>query len=230
MENNLSESFRQASSYQDRLKVRQFNHAKHIRRRKPTWTGSAVPGSDSGKVIPLSEHFENFTDVVSDVVTGTADMFTEILPEPVQEFLGIGKAIKKRIASNSAAKSRKKMAKADLIQAKADAERIRATGEANAALEAARAQTAQTNQLQSQVAPLSQPSSVENSPQYQSLPEVQSNTNQWTNVNQEQEQAQNKISTGALPPTPQKKKNTTLYIVFALAAAAGIYFYMKNKK
>lgn len=192
--------------------------------------------------VPISEHFENFTDTVTDITANAVNMFTDVadtIVEPVQNFLGLaaagagllrgGKGARKRRAARQEVKNQKKLAKADVIQSKADANRIQAQGaadakiiEANALAAAAAAQqAAQVNQLQSQVQPQAAPVQYQDVPQYQ---EVSQSRQMQTDDTAEERPT---VKTGQIPPTKSKK---TLYIIIAIVAVVAIYFFIKKKK
>jgi cobalamin biosynthesis Mg chelatase CobN len=165
------------------------------------------------QIIPLEEHFENFTEVTGDIIENFAG-------EETADFLGLGKKARARKAARQAVKNEKKQAKADTIRAKGQAQIIRAQGEADA-LRLSSQQTAQTNQLAAATG--SAPASVEQSPMYQSLPETASRQ-----APMETTQAQT-VSNQAPAPAPAKN-NKTMYIIIAVVVIAAVVFLMKKKK
>jgi len=179
------------------------------------------------RLVTLEEHFENFADVVNDIGDNVHENFF--------------KGLRKLISERSAIKNKKKLAKADVIQAKADAERIRANADAQAAIiaaNAAAAQAAQTNQLNQAIYPGSAPVTANQTPMYQTIDDEQPATN--PNVFADKsiyESGQVPIPPGVFSPIPKeqgKPKTKNQKIIFAVIAivvvAAGIYFFKYRKK
>lgn len=182
---------------------------------------------------PLEEHFENFTDVVGE----EAEYF----------FKKIRQNISRIIDRRAQIKDKKKLAKADKIQAQADATRMAAQAdadarrmEAQAAIESARQQAAATQQLSAAVTPGAPTVTPAQTPIYQTLQDNMMqgvNNGNWQDI-VEPEPAANVIK-NAMPEKTQtestaqhtaKKSKTTMYIIIAVVIIAGIYFFMKNKK
>jgi len=183
---------------------------------------SAPSGSGEIKIRPLEEHFENFVDTTGEVA---------------ENLFG---ALKKLIAKRSEIKNKKKLAKADVIQAKADAERIRANADAQAAIIAAQQQASQTNQLQQQIYPGAAAVQPQSTPQYQTLPDTMmqdANNNNWKDVVEPgANAAPETLAAAAATPagkqktTADKRKKMILFAVIALVVIAGVIYFVKRKK
>lgn len=171
------------------------------------------------KIVPLEEHFENFVDTVNETA--------------VENF----KFLKKIINRRAAIKDKKKMAKADVIQAKADAERIRANADAQAAIIAANSaaqQAAASNQLQQQIMPQAAPVQPQQTPMYQTIEMPQANSGKWEDIpadNLLKEPLQPLPGTpAAAPGKPANNKNKYILFAVIIILVIGVVMYMRKKK
>lgn len=171
------------------------------------------------KIVPIEEHFENFVDVVNDTA--------------VENF----KFLKKLIAKRSEIKNKKKLAKADKIQAEADAKRISANADAQARIIEANAavqQAATTNQLQQQIMPQAPPVQPQQTPMYQTLDMPQANSGKWEDIPADNLLKEPLQPLPGQPEQPGKPKanNKNKYILFAviIIIVIGVVMYMRKKK